>query len=355
MRNKLFIVMLAGATALALPGCETGEARIAQLESAESNTPLPVEVAMPRIADLYATYQTTAALAADREALIPSRVAGEVVEILVEEGETVAAGQALARLDGDRLRLEMLEAKARFEMTAREYARARRLRERGLVSAAAAEALKFDLDALEAAYEMKRLDYEYTTIRATIPGVISVRHIKLGWRLEAGEPAFSIADTDRLVAELHIPQRELGRIAGGLEARLRVDAMPGDDFYAPIDRVSPTIDAADGSFRATVYIDNEKGLLAPGMFGRFSIAYEKHADALTVPSSAIIREDNEDVVYVVQDGTASRRAVRIGIEGGGMTEILNGLAAGEPVIVTGQSSLRDGSRVLASDRPGIAG
>lgn len=355
MRNKFVTVMLAGAAALALPGCETGEARVAQPEPAEFSSPLPVEVAMPRITDLYATYHTTAPLAADREALIPSRVAGEVVEVLVEEGEPVAAGQALARLDGDRLRLEMLEARARFEMTAREYARARRLAQRGLVSAAAAETLKFDLDALEAAYEMKRLDFEYTTIRATIPGIVSERHIKLGWRLEAGAPAFAIADTDRLVAELHIPQSELGKIAEGLDARIRVDAMPGHDFHATIDRVSPTIDAADGSFRATVYVDNAKGLLAPGMFGRFSIAYEKHADALTVPSSAVVREDSEDVLYVVQDGTASRRAVRVGIESGGMTEILNGLADGEPVIVTGQGSLRDGSRVLAISRSGIAG
>lgn len=355
MRNQLLFVILTAAAAVALPGCETGEARVAELEQAESGTPLPVEVAMPRITDLYATYHATTALAADREALIPSRVAGEVVEILVEEGEPVVAGQALARLDGDRLRLEMLEAKARFEMTAREYARARRLRERGLVSAASAETLKFDLDALEAAYEMKRLDYEYTTIRATIAGVVSQRHIKLGWRVEAGEPAFAIADTGRLVAELHIPQGELGKIAEGLDARIRVDAVPGSDFHATIDRVSPTIDATDGSFRATVYIDNAQGSLAPGMFGRFSIAYEMHADALTVPSSAVVREDNQDVLYVVQDGAASRRAVRVGIESDGITEILNGLAAGESVIVTGQASLRDGSRVLASNPPGIAG
>jgi membrane fusion protein, multidrug efflux system len=355
MRNNSLVVMLAGAASLALPGCETGEARIATPETAEFGRALPVEVAVPTIADLYATYQTTAPLGADREALIPSRVAGEIVEILVEEGEAVKAGQPLARLDGERLRLEMLEAKARFEMTAREYARSQRLRERGLVSAAAAEALAFDLDALEAAYELKRLEYEYTTIRATIPGVIARRHIKLGWRLEAGEPAFSIANTDRLVAELYIPQSELGKIVEGQDTRITIDAIADHDFHATVDRVSPTIDAADGSFRATVYVDNAQGLLAPGMFGRFSIAYEKHADALAVPTSAILHEDSEIVVYVVADGTASRRAVHVGIESGGMTEILNGINAGETVVVTGHTSLRDGARVLASNTPGLTG
>lgn len=355
MHNKSIVLMLAGAAVLALPGCETGEARVAEAEPEEFGGGLPVEVAMPAVTDLYATWHTTAALGADREALIPARVAGEVVEILVEEGAVVTAGQPLARLDGERLHLEMLAAKARLEMTAREHARSRSLRERGLVSAAAAEALAFDLDALEAAYELKRLEHEYTTIRATIPGVISRRHVKLGWRLEAGEPAFSIANTERLVAELYIPQAELGKIAAGQVTRIAVDAIPATDFQATVARVSPTVDAGDGSFRATVYVDNREGLLAPGMFGRFSIAFEKHAGALTVPSSAVVSEDNEDVVYVVTDGAASRRAVRVGIESGGVTEILDGIVAGEPVVVTGQASLRDGARVLASNTPGIAG
>ena len=355
MRNKWLVIVLAGSAALALPGCETGEARVATPEAAEFAGALPVEVAMPAVTDLYATYRTTAPLGADREALIPARVAGEVVEIFVEEGETVAAGQPLARLDGERLRLEMLEAKARLDMTTREHARSRNLRERGLISAAAAEALAYDLDALRAAYELKRLEHEYTTIRATIPGVVSHRHIKLGWRLDTGAPAFSIANMERLVAELYIPQSELGKIAAGQEARIRVDAIPDRDFHATIDRISPVIDTDDGSFRATVYVDNESGRLAPGMFGRFSIAYERHAAALAVPSSAILTEDNASIVYVVLDGAASRRAVITGIESGGMTEVLDGVAAGEPVVVTGHTSLRDGARVLAAADPGIAG
>lgn len=355
MRNNWVVFMLAAAAVLVLPGCETGEARVAPPPTEEFAGALPVEVAMPAIAELYATYPTTAALDTDREALVPARVPGEVVEILVEEGEKVEAGQPLARLDGERLRLEMLEAQARLEMTAREHVRSERLRERGLISAAAAEALAYDLEALEAAYQLKRLEYEYTTIRATIMGVVSHRHIKLGWRLEAGEPAFTITNTEQLVAELYIPQSELAKIAEGQETRIRVDASPGRDFQATIGRVSPTINRDDGSFRATVYIDNADGLLAPGMFGRFSIAYEKHPGALTVPSSAIVSEDSESIVYVVEDGAASRRTVVVGIESGGVTEILDGLASGEPVVVTGHGSLRDGARVLASNTPGVAG
>lgn len=350
MKNRLLVAVLAGACALGLPGCETGEARVADAASAAAAPP-PVEVAMPATADVYATFETTGALAADREALIPARAPGEVVEILVEEGDAVVAGQALARLDGERLRLEMLKAKADLEMAEREHERSRRLRERGLISAADFEARQFDLAALAATWELKRLEYRYTTIRATIPGVVAARHVKAGWRLEAGDPAFRIADTSRLLAELHVPQSELGRIRMGQDADIAVDAMPGAAFAATVDRISPTIDAGDGSFRATLYVDNREGLLAPGMFARFSIAWERHAGALVVPTRALVREDSEDLLYVVQKGAAVRRPVRVGLRSGEVTEILEGLAPNEPVVVTGHASLRDGSKVLASNVP----
>jgi RND family efflux transporter MFP subunit len=118
-------------------------------------------------------------------------------------------------------------------------------------------------------------------------------------------------------------------------------------FEARIERISPTIDPRNGTFRATAYMNNADGDLAPGMFGRFSIAYEKHSDALLVPKTAVVFEDSENVVYVVRNGEAERRPVSLGIESMGNVEILGGLTSDEQVIVSGQTGLRDGSKVLA--------
>ncbi len=84
------------------------------------------------------------------------------------------------------------------------------------------------------------------------------------------------------------------------------------------------------------------------MFGRFNIAYEKHADALLIPAAALLEEDSETVVYVVNDGSASRRAIEIGIQSDGFVEVLNGLDANEQIVVTGQNGLRDGAKVQVS-------
>jgi membrane fusion protein (multidrug efflux system) len=332
-----------------LGACGSGEASLTSA-SEDLATPLPVEVVAPETTDIFETFETTATIASDAEAPVLARAAGEIVEILVEEGDRVEPGQVLARLDGERLRLKMLQAKASLDMTSREYERFLSLRERGLVSASAVENLKFDVDGLTATYELMRLNYGYTNIRAPIGGVISSRDVKHGTHVDVGTPAFRITETSRLVAYLHIPQVELSRIESGNEAVVQVDAMPGHRFRASIARLSPTIDVRNGTFRATVYIDNRQGLLAPGMFSRFSIACEKHADALVVPRHALVREDGDSVLYVVSEGIATRREVTVGIEAGEVAEILEGLDANDRVVVTGQASLRDGSKVLASSR-----
>jgi membrane fusion protein, multidrug efflux system len=346
--KRLGPLAIAAVMTTSLSACGTGEAKTSESAEAATATPLPVEVSLPATADIFATYQSTTTIRSDAEAPVLARVSGEVVEILVEEGDKVERGQLLARLDGERLRLQMIEAKANLDKTAKEYDRYVELHERGLVSASTFEGLRFDVDALKASYELKRLSYNYTKIRAPISGVVSSRNIKLGQHVMAGTAAFKITDTMVLVAYLSIPQTELSKISAGDTAKVRVDAMPEVEFRAVIARISPTIDPRTGTFRATASIENLDGELAPGMFGRFNIAYEKHADALLIPAIAVLEEDNETVVYVVNDGSARRRAIEVGIQSDGFVEVLDGLDAKDQIVVTGQGGLRDGAKVLAS-------
>ncbi len=346
--NKLFIAALATTAAMLVSACGVGQASATAETEQALSAPLPVEIVRPMKAEIFATYRTTTTISSDADAPVPARVAGEVVDILVEEGDRVIQGQVLARLDGERLRLEMEQARANLEMATREYERMIGLHDRGLISSSAFDGMKYDMEALKATYELKRLYFDYTNIRAPISGVVSAREVKPGQHLEANNIAFRVTDTNRLVAHMKIPQSELAKIAPGDEAEIRVDAMPEEIFIASIARVSPTIDARNGTFRATAYVNNESGMLAPGMFGRFAIAYERHAGALTIPVEAVVEEDNESVVYVVTDGAAERRIITTGIQDKGLVEVVSGLDEDDQIVVTGQSSLRDGSRVLAS-------
>ena len=342
------VVALSGIAAL--PGCGIGEASSAGADQVRAATPLPVEVVYPVRADIYATYHATTTITSDADAPVLARVPGDVVELLVEEGDSVSQGQVLARLDGERLRLEMLSAKANLEQARKEFERYRDLAGRGLVSEAMFEGLRYDVDALQATYELAKLNFDYSAIRATISGVVSSREIKLGQNIDANSVAFRITDTSELVAYLQIPQAEFAKFSAGHSARLHVDSMPGTHFDATIARISPTIDIRNGTFRATAVMNNPDGYLVPGMFARFTIAYEKHADALLIPADALVEEDDEVTVYVVADGEVARRIIETGVASAGQVEVLNGLAENEEIVVIGHSGLRDGSKVLASNK-----
>lgn len=347
MTKTLISLTILASFTLALVGCGTGEASVASAGTGDSAAAVPVEVVLPERTDLYASYAATATIGSEGDAPVLARVAGEVVELYVEEGDRVVEGQALARLDGERLRLEMLAAKADLEKARGEFERYTDLNSRGLVSEAMYEGLRYDVAELQASYELRKLDYEYSTIRATIPGVVSERRIKLGETLAQGTEAFRITDTGELIAYLQIPQDELGKITGKHPAVLTVDSVPGRIFDAEIIRISPTIDVSNGTFRATAFIDNSDGSLAPGMFARFRVNYEKHAAALTIPVAALLDDEDDATVYVVHEGAATRRPIRTGIVSGDVVEVLDGLAETDQIVVVGQGSVREGSKVLA--------
>ena len=121
---------------------------------------MPVATVVPMRSDIYATYAATATISSDRDAPVTAKVGGDIVELLVEEGETVVSGQALARLDGERLRLEMLAAKANLDRAERGLrTQSGTCYARGIVSAAQFDALKFDLESMRATFELTRTEF----------------------------------------------------------------------------------------------------------------------------------------------------------------------------------------------------
>ena len=306
---------------------------------------VPVEVVPVERGDVYAVYTGTAALETDADALVVAKVGGEVRDILVEEGDKVAANQVMARLDGDRLRLEMERAQANLRKLEQEYQRNVQLHEKGLVSAGAFEDIKYELESLRAAYQLSRLEYSYTEIRAPIEGVVADRFIKVGNTISPNDQVFHVTDMDPLIAYVHVPEREFRRLSSGQSAELVVDAIPGAPFAAMIQRISPVVDAETGTFKITMEVPDPTGRLKPGMFGRFNIVWDARENTLLIPRVAVLDEETEQSVFVVADGVATRRTVRLGYPKGSSIEVVDGLTGDEQIVVIGQTGLKDGAQV----------
>jgi membrane fusion protein (multidrug efflux system) len=280
-----------------------------------------------------------------------AKVGGEVRQIYVEEGDAVQAGQLLARLDGDRLRLTLAQQDANLKKLERDYKRTLDLSEKGLVSKSTAENMKYDLDALRAGNDSARLELSYTEIRAPIPGVVSSRKIKVGNTISPNDPTFTVTDLDPLLAFVHVPEKEFRKILPGQAAEVVVDALGGERFVGNISRISPTVDPQTGTFRARVEVPDKTRRLKPGMFARVNIVYERRQDALQLPRTAIIDADGQQSVYVVDGGKAQQRVIRTGLANGGWIEVLDGLAGNERVVTVGQAGLKSGTAVKVVGEP----
>ena len=318
----------------------------------EETASIPVEVAVARRGSIAAAWRGSATLEAEAEAEVVARASGIVESLAVEEGDTVSAGDVLARLDDDQLRIEVTRAKANMDKLTADFARAKQVYAEKIISLEAFDRIRFDLQAAKAAYDLAQLNLKYSTIRAPITGVVSARHIKVGNLVNVNTPAFHIIKFDPLLAVLHVPEREIYKLKKQQTADLSFDAYPGETFTGVVTRINPVVDPGTGTVKVTVEMnDSAQPKLKPGMFGRVLIFYDRHDDTLIIPGEAIVTEDARDAVFVIKAGKATRTPVVVGFSQGGDVEILEGIEDNAVVVTTGQTSLREDSLVEFVDAP----
>jgi membrane fusion protein (multidrug efflux system) len=339
---SILIVLLAGVAALQ-PGC--GRSSRSETGGNDDEVTVPVEVAMVTSGDIASYWTGTATLEAEKETEVVAKVGGVVKRILVEEGDYVAAGQVLAKLDDEKITVQVDQAKANLEKLRSDYERAQELFDESLVSAQEFQRTKYEYESQKAAYDLCALDLDYTAIRSPINGVVAERLVKVGNMVLPNSAVFRVTDPDPLIAVLHVPERQVGRLMNGQIATITVDALGEAEFAGRVDRISPVVDPATGTIKVTVEVRDASRSLKPGMFARINIVHDVHAGTVLAPRDAIIEEDDESAVFVVSDSTAFRRIVKTGYVNSINIEVLEGLALGDTVVTTGKGSLKDSSRV----------
>jgi membrane fusion protein (multidrug efflux system) len=316
---------------------------------------VPVEVEAASRRAIAASYTGTAPLEPRAEAQVVAKTSGVALQVLVEEGDVVRAGQVLARLDPDRAALQAAQSAAQMRKLEANFRRSQQLAEQQLVSAADFDQLRYDLENARAANRLANLELSYANVKAPIAGVIAQRSIKPGNFVQINTPIFRIVDNSRLEATLNVPERELATLKAGQPVKLQVDALPGRTFEGTVDRIAPVVDAGSGTFRVIMAFDGgdplQPGQLQPGMFGRIRIDYDQRADALVIPRAALLEGETDSAVYTVREGKAVRVPVKLGYIDGAYAEVVDGLKVGERVVTAGKVALRDGSAVQVLGEP----
>jgi len=358
--DQFLISALLLAAALVLAACGNANGDSAK-DGKEEVPAVPVEVAATQRAEMAALYTGTAPVESDRKAFVMPKVQGEIRQVLADEGQRVREGQLLARLDGDKLRLEVALNEATMNKLDRDYKRNLELQQKGLVSATALDNLKYELEAAKANWELARLQLSYCDIRSPIAGTVTQRldAVKVGNTVtpvggvieSTDSSMFVVEDLDTLMLRVNVPERELAKISVGQSAELTFDAVPNRSFLGKISLISPYVNADTATFAVRIHVTDKDSLLRPGMFARVAIVYERRLDALQIPRTALLDGDGPPKVFVIKDGKAVERAVQLGLSNGAWIEVTQGLKDGEQVVVVGHGAVKPGAAVRVVNSP----
>jgi len=350
---------------------------------ATAQAAIPVEVAPASHQAVTANYSGTATLEAVGDAQVVAKTSGIILKLMVEEGMRVEKGQLLAQLDDDAVRNKLAQAEATLKKAQAAYDKSEKGIAKNLIPRADFDRDKFDLETQHAVVEGAKIDLSYTRIVAPISGVIAKRSVKVGNLVTVNQALFQIVDMDPLQAVLNVPERDLGTLKPGQLVHLRVDALPDGDFNGTVARIAPVVDATSGTFRATCEFRDTTKTLKPGMFGRIDVVYDQRHDALVVPRQALVEEDGESAVFVIEPAppkkaddkaknapkakageavaaekkpdvplfVAKRRVVKTGYSESDRIEVRDGLKDGERVITIGRNAVRDGTEVTVITPP----
>jgi membrane fusion protein (multidrug efflux system) len=312
---------------------------------------VPVEVVALERGAIEATLRYSASLEAERDVLVLAEASRRVEELRVEEGDRVRAGGLLVRLQDEVQRSALAKAEIRLADAEREFERQQSLYDQSLISEQTWITARSEYDQAKIALDDARRELDYTRVAAPISGTVTERMVNLGDFVTVNQPLFRIVDFDSIVARIYVPEKELGRLAPGLEARVVADALEGRRFAGRIDRIAPAVDPATGTVKVTVAIPRQEGL-RPGMYVQVELVTDTHEDAVLLPKRAVVYDNDQMFVFRLGD---ERRVERLEVEARLETpdtiEPDGGLAAGDQVVVAGQSGLKDGALVRLPGDP----
>jgi membrane fusion protein, multidrug efflux system len=328
-------------------------------EASPGKSPIQVEVLEIKPE----TFRETIVASAVAEAKVEHRVSAEVGGVLkaqhVDRGDQVRKGAVLFEIDPEEFQLRMREkaaslnrAEAYLNFMEQELKRKEPLFKNETLSQAQWDKFQFDLatahaekDQARVAFEQAERDLRLTTIRSPLTGSVLGRYHEAGEVIQKGNVLAWIVDASRILFEIGLSDRELSSIHRGDPVDVVVDAIRGQSFQGKVTRISGNANPKTGTFPVEITIQNPGYKILPGMVGRVELSGAVHSDSIIIPLMSVQRQLEGTIVYVVEEDQAMKRPVVLGKVLGDRVVVLNGVQAGDRVVLVGQGRLKSGDTV----------
>lgn len=331
--------------------------------SDDAKAPHQVEVTVEELRPL--NWQTTVSTFGVVEALeevnVAAELSGTVIAVHINEGDRVKTGQLLLELDPQKreLAVQQMEQQVQHAQAALKEARLKLQRRRDLaeketISREVLDSAQLAVDLANAAYqqvlasaELARRELADTRIFSPTEGLVDIRAVEVGEPVQAGASLITLQAVQGMRMQTWVSEADIAYIRAGDPARVIVSGIAGREYAANIEWVGVNADQATGNFPVKLILSGETDALRPGMTARAELQGISKPDALLLPEQALVDRNRRRVVFVIEDGVAHLREPLLAAGFSNRLQILDGLVAGDHVVVAGHSHLLDGDTVIA--------
>ena len=327
--------------------------------STKAPPPIVVEAAKVAVVKLPQALTAVGSLRSDETVILRPEIAGRVARIQFREGERVAKGQVLVKLDDSVQQADLDRAKANHVLSKTKHDRAIDLRNKGFISSQALDESLNNLKVAQADAELMKARIDKTTIVAPFAGTIGLRQVSVGDYVKEGQDMVNLESLDPLKVDFRVPEVNLSQVGDGQTLQITLDALPDRAYDGRVYAINPLIDANGRSIVIRAHVPNRDGKLRPGMFARVRLFTSGSKDTVVVPEESLFPVGDDKFVYKVVDGKAARQKIEIGQRREGRVEVVSRLAPEDVVVTAGVIKLRDGAPVsianAASGEPPAVG
>lgn len=337
VKRSLFFIGLS----LVAAGCGGGEQ--GGMPGGFSVSVIAEPVKQERIAD---KISLVGSLAADEIVEIKNQITGVIEGIGFDEGQAVKEGQMLFMIEAQKLDAALAQAEANMGLAQTTFDRLSSLIGAGAISQQEFDQARSDLEAKKAETDLIKAQLKETVISASFDGVTGERKVSLGQFVDQGTTLTYLISQDPMKAEFRVPERFMGQLEEGQSIEVTVAAYPEETFKGEVYFIDPQVEVQTRTALVKAKLPNPEGKLRRGMFANLDLIVAIRSRALTVPETALIPKGEETYVFVVdQENKAQMKAVKVGVRMAGKAEIVEGLSAGENVVVEGYQKIGPGSPV----------
>lgn len=308
--------------------------------------PTPVTIQAAALRPWNDTVQALGNVKARESVTVTAKVSETVQRVHFDSGDVVAAGAPLITLTGQAQQAALEQAQATAKEADSLYQRQTELAAQQLIARSTLDTQRATRDAARARVAQMAADLDNRVIRAPFGGVLGIRQVSPGSLVTPGTPIATLDDTARVYVDFPVPETLLADIAAGQRVSGTSAAYPGRVFDGQVSTVDARVDPTTRAITVRGDFANADRVLRPGMLVQITLERPRR-EALLIPEIAVVQVGNDSFVYRVKpDGTVERADVKIGTRREGLAEIVEGLKAGERVVVDGTGKLRPGAKVV---------